>query len=82
MNRTKEPLVSLCERKFILDAIKEGKVRKVFGQVLANPLFFLQRVDGREVYDYRNISICIAKEHGRVEVTLGKTRCASFFCFV
>lgn len=26
MNRGKEPLVSLCERKFVLDAIKESKV--------------------------------------------------------
>jgi hypothetical protein len=26
MNRGKEPQVSLCERKFILEAIKESKV--------------------------------------------------------
>lgn len=26
MNRSKDPQVSLCERKFILDAIKENKV--------------------------------------------------------
>lgn len=33
-----------------------------------------QRVDGREVYDYRNVNITLASEPGRVEVTLGKTR--------
>lgn len=35
-------------------------------------------MDGREVYDYRNVNISIAKEFGRVEVTLGKTRCALY----
>ena len=34
----------------------------------------LQRLDGREVYDYRNIEISIQDEPGRVEVTLGGTR--------
>ena len=33
-----------------------------------------QRIDGREVYDYREIKITLGKEPGHVEVTLGRTR--------
>ena len=34
----------------------------------------MQRVDGRETYDYRDINITLGKEPGSVEVTLGRTR--------
>ena len=34
MNRSKEPPVSLCERSFVLDAIKENKVGEQSGSVL------------------------------------------------
>ena len=35
-------------------------------------MFSLQRLDGREVYDYRNVQISLREEH--VEVQLGGTR--------
>ena len=33
-----------------------------------------QRLDGREVYDYRELIIAIGEEPGQVEVRLGGTR--------
>ena len=90
MNRGKEPLASLCERKFVLDAIKENKVsphcteraltraRLTPGATASATLCFLsrfQRLDGRGVYDYRSLLISpSAQQPGSVEVTLGTTR--------
>ena len=36
--------------------------------------FCSQRVDGRDVYDYRELKISVGKVPGLVEVLLGKTR--------
>jgi exosome complex component RRP45 len=35
------------------------------------------RIDGREIYDYRNINIKFGKNYGQVEVRLGKTKVLS-----
>ena len=36
--------------------------------------FLVQRLDGREVYDYRELAISLGEEPGLVEVRLGGTR--------
>ena len=90
MNRGKEPLASLCERRFVLDAIKENKVSPYCTEfttlharltlcvrqwVESVFLSSFQRLDGRGVYDYRSLLISpSAQQPGSVEVTLGKTR--------
>lgn len=78
MNRSKEPPVSLCERSFVLDAIKENKVGEQSGSVLIQaeiPVHLRsQRLDGREVYDYRILQILPSAQPGSVEVQLGRTR--------
>ena len=80
MNRIREPVVSLCEKAFLLEAIKEGKVSVLSGVlrlstlISENPLP-LQRIDGREAYDYRSLQIhASTHQPGSVEVMLGKTR--------
>jgi len=34
----------------------------------------LQRIDGREIFDYRELKISLGQAPGEVEVMLGKTR--------
>lgn len=48
--------------------------------VLSNYLYlhvvymYIQRLDGRDVYDYRDLRITLGKLPGQVEVMLGRTR--------
>ncbi len=39
----------------------------------------MQRLDGREIYDYRNVNIDTDSELGNVTVTLGNTRYQEWF---
>lgn len=42
MNKGKEPPISLCEKKFLLDAIKENKVPLLNDKINNKPFFIFQ----------------------------------------
>ena len=51
------------------------RVLKYICATCCNALFSpLQRLDGRDVYDYRELTITLGKDPGQVEVRLGGTR--------
>ncbi|CAB3373451.1 Hypothetical predicted protein [Cloeon dipterum] len=53
----KEPIISNCEKAFLLEAISESR-----------------RLDGRGMFDYRDLSIRFGKDYGCCEVSMGQTR--------
>nr|XP_028599300.1 exosome complex component RRP45 isoform X1 [Podarcis muralis] len=62
----KETPLSNCEKRFLLRAIEERKVRGGGTWIL--------RLDGRQCYDYRNLRISFGTDYGCCIVELGKTR--------
>ncbi|CAG5882484.1 unnamed protein product [Menidia menidia] len=63
--------LSNCERDFLLKAIEEKKLCEALSDRCFCPL---QRIDGRQTYDYRRLKIRFGTDYGCCFVDLGQTR--------
>lgn len=76
----KDTPLSNSERDFLLKAIEEKKVRcaQLYSregmQIEISPNLFVQRLDGRQTYDYRRIKVSFGADYGCCFVELGETR--------
>lgn len=85
----KDTPLSNSERDFLLKAIEEKKVRcaQLYSseegdaeevhrgmQIEISPHLSLQRLDGRQTYDYRRIKVSFGADYGCCFVELGETR--------
>lgn len=78
----KDTPLSNSERDFLLKAIEEKKVRQLYSS--EQKLFrnaqgtlthlLVQRLDGRQTYDYRRIKVSFGADYGCCFVELGDTR--------
>lgn len=85
----KDTPLSNSVRDFVLKAIEEKKVRyaQLYSseegdaeevhremQIEISPNLFVQRLDGRQTYDYRRIKVSFGADYGCCFVELGETR--------
>lgn len=57
---------------------KDEKISLNEREFIQSALYEELRIDGRGMYDYREVSISFGEDYGRVELSIGKTKYVEF----